>query len=209
MIDYNSEVATQNIYMDKNMVCRTEREILAGEQLGFDYGDKYWNAVSSRPMFFLQSCSSSILQCDAETCTQPGIWRCKKCKKKWYCSEACQREDWGAGHNKGCQQKCHSLKCSKPIPQRFFPCPEPFKCVIRYCSEACQQKDRFVHRKDCLPKVPCSSSHCRNPAHEWYSCCKKMRFCGGHCYRAGLKLNPGHQCDATLRKRTQFLTADF
>ena len=79
MIDYNSEVATQNIYMDENMVCRTEREILAGEQLGFDYGDKYWNALSSRPMFFLKSCSSRILQCDAETCTQPGIWRCKKC----------------------------------------------------------------------------------------------------------------------------------
>ena len=27
-------------------------------------------------------------------CTRPGTKRCSRCKKVWYCSQACQRKQW-------------------------------------------------------------------------------------------------------------------
>ena len=33
----------------------------------------------------------------------PKVWRCKKCQARTYCSAACQKDDWKAGHKKECR----------------------------------------------------------------------------------------------------------
>ena len=205
MLEYNSNVATANVLMNENMELYLCTEAKPGEQLGIDYGSLYWDGSPDKPVLFHKD-SSGVLQCALGTCSNTGVYRCKKCKKIRYCSKECQRSDWPE-HKVACRQKCHYALCSEPLNSNVVVCR--LRCTAKYCSEKCLAGEYSNHINHCLSGVNCSVITCPDFSHEWYSCCKEMRFCGGHCYRAGLKLNPLHQCDATLRQRTQYLTADF
>ena len=49
--------------------------------------------------------------------------KCSRCRRHWYCSPQCQRQDWADGHKDVCTPFCTS--CLGTLPELAEPAPTP------------------------------------------------------------------------------------
>lgn len=73
---------------------------------------------------------------------------CPKCKVTFYCSEACQKQDWKA-HKKACKELVLCDGCNKTEEKSgsFMKCGR-CHCAV-YCSQDCQRAHWKHHKKSC------------------------------------------------------------
>ncbi|KAJ8612128.1 hypothetical protein CTAYLR_002434 [Chrysophaeum taylorii] len=76
-------------------------------------------------------------------CEAPGTLRCSRCSKATYCSSACQKRHWRAGHKRVCRSSI--AKAARP---------ESMECPI--CMESLVQEASFTY-KEC-----CGGRQCKN-----------------------------------------------
>jgi hypothetical protein len=68
----------------------------------------------------LDGIDSTKLICAAITCGNVGEFTCSACKIARYCSQACQKSDWTAGHKLGCEgTKKTFLHHQRPMQLNF------------------------------------------------------------------------------------------
>ena len=103
------------------------------------------------------------MECHSKSCEKVGTLRCSRCKKVFYCSQKCQKEDWKktGTHRQSCcpfkepvKQKdekvtkiCARDTCNNEGSLRCSRCK-----TTNYCSNECQEEDWPCHKKKSCTK---------------------------------------------------------